>query len=191
MKKKFVRRSASNRPQGHGLLPVQQSHDKAVIQSRRDAAVSGSLEKAKEYAFFLLKFRLRSEHELISRLRQKGFTEEACRETVNFLRDRRFIDDRVFAKGWVASRLKRPFGLKRIKGELLQKGLAKEIIEEAFTQAEKEYDELSVVKDLAGRRFGRLKSIDPLKARQRVYGYLLRRGFSPDSIKAAVKGFDE
>ena len=71
-----------------------------------------SSEKAKAYAFLLLKFRLRSAKELEQRLKQKGFSEELSRETVNFLKDKEFIDDRVFARGWVSSRLKRPFGLR-------------------------------------------------------------------------------
>ncbi len=75
-------------------------------------------EKARAYAFLLLKFRLRRENELLARLKQKGFSEQVSKDTVNFLKEKEFIDDRVFAKGWVASRLKRPFGLRRIKQEL-------------------------------------------------------------------------
>ncbi len=147
---------------------------------------SVSADKAKEYAFFLLKFRLRSEHELMQRLKQKGFAEESCREAVDFLKDRNFIDDRVFAKGWVAGRLKRPFGLKRIKMELLQKGLAKEVIEDAFAGMKAGYDESAIISQLARQRFSRFKGIDLIKAKQRVYGYLMRRGFSPGLIRDAV-----
>ena len=148
---------------------------------------SSSPEKAKEYAFLLLKFRLRSEKELAQRLKQKGFSEELCRDTVNFLKDRQFIDERVFAKGWVSSRLKKPFGLRRIKQELIQKGLDKEVIEEAFAQAGKDYDESSLVKKLAEQRFSKIRGVELLKAKARVYAYLMRRGFSPDLVGEAVK----
>ena len=143
--------------------------------------------KAKEYAFLLLKFRLRSEKELVQRLKQKGFSEELSQDTVNFLKDKKFIDDRIFAKGWVSSRLKRPFGLRRIKQELVQKGLDKEVIEETFARAKEDYDEGGVVRELAERKFSKLKWIEPLKARQRVYAYLMRRGFSPDLVGEVVK----
>lgn len=172
MRKKRARSLASPvKPQGNGLPSCRQSH---------------SPEKAREYAFLLLKFRLRSEKELLQRLRQKGFSEELCHDTVNFLKDREFIDDRVFARGWVASRLRRPFGLRRIKQELAQKGLDKEIIEDTFAQAKVDYDEGSIVRRLAERRFSKLKGIEPLKAKQRVYAYLMRRGFSPDLIREII-----
>lgn len=144
-------------------------------------------EKARAYAFLLLKFRLRSENELEARLKQKGFSEQISKDTVNFLKEKEFIDDRVFAKGWVASRLKRPFGLRRIKQELAQKGLDKEIIEDSLAQAKKDYKEGQIVRQLAGQRFSRLKGIEPQKARMRVYAYLLRRGFSPDIVNDIVK----
>jgi regulatory protein len=152
----------------------------------RNSTSPSSPEKAREYAFLLLKFRLRSEKELAGRLKQKGFSKELCQQTVNFLKDKQFIDDRVFAKGWVSSRLKRPFGLKKIKQELVQKGLGKEIIEETFAQAKEDYDEGNIVRQLAEQRFSRLKGVEPLKAKARVYAYLMRRGFSSDLIVAVI-----
>jgi len=145
------------------------------------------IEKARAYAFLLLKFRLRSENELLTRLKQKGFSEQVSKNTVNFLKEKEFIDDRIFAKGWVASRLKRPFGLRRIKQELAQKGLDKNIIEDLLSQAKKDYSEEQIVSQLAGQRFLRLKGIEPQKAKMRVYAYLLRRGFSPEIVGEIVK----
>ncbi|MFA4992558.1 MAG: regulatory protein RecX [Candidatus Omnitrophota bacterium] len=178
--------TSPSRPQGHGLASDSQSHrppqGHACLPARQ-----GLASKAKEYAFLLLKFRLRSEKELAQRLRQKGFSEELSQETVNFLKDKHFIDDLVFARGWVSSRLKRPFGLRRIKQELMQKGLDKQVIEEAFVQAKEDYDEAGIVKQLAEQRLAKLKNIEPLKARARVYAYLMRRGFSPDLISNVLR----
>ena len=174
MKEKHVRSLASlSKPEGYGLASSSQSHKP---------------EKAREYAFLLLKFRLRSEKELALRLKQKGFSEELSQDTVNFLKDKQFIDDRVFAKGWVASRLKRPFGFRRIRQELAQKGLDKEIIEETFTQVKEHYSESEIISQLAKQRFSKLKGIEPLKAKARVYAYLIRRGFSPGISSDIVKG---
>jgi regulatory protein len=147
-----------------------------------------SAEKARAYAFLLLKFRLRSENELKSRLKQKGFPEELAADTVSFLKDKEFIDDRVFAKGWVSSRLKRPLGLRKIRLELAQKGVAGEIIQNALAQASQHYSESQIVSQLVKQRFSKLKTINPLKARARVYAYLMRRGFSPDIVGDAVRG---
>ena len=154
-----------------------------------------SPQAAREYAFLLLKYRLRSERELLQRLKQKGFSEELCRDTVNFLKNKEFIDDRVFARGWVSSRLKRPFGLRRIKLELVQKGLSKEVIEDTLSRyrgqspLEEDYDEEGIVRKLAEERFSKLKGVEPLKGRQRVYAYLIRRGFSPDVVAKVCKEY--
>ncbi len=155
-------------------------------QRVKNLAKSDNIQAAKQYAFLLLKFRLRSKNELLARLKQKGFAENIAKDTVDFLKDKEFIDDRVFARGWVASRLKRPFGLRRIKQELAQKGLDKEIIENSLNQAKKDYNENQIVSQLAKQRFLRLKNIEPLRAKARVYGYLLRRGFSPDVIRETI-----
>ncbi len=156
-------------------------------QTRLNRPQSHTAEKARAYAFLLLKFRLRSEAELRARLKQKGFSEELSRDTVNFLKDKEFIDDRVFAKGWVACRLKRPFGIRRIKQELIAKGLDKEIIEDSLVQAKKDYREDQAARQLAQQRFSRLSNIEPQKAKARVYAYLLRRGFSPDIVSEIIK----
>jgi len=162
----------SDKPQGNGLACVNQSHNSQA---------------AKEYAFLLLKFRLRSEAELLARLKQKGFSQALSQETVNFLKDKEFIDDRVFARGWVASRLKRPYGLRKIKQELMQKGLDKEVIEGSLSSIKEDYNESQIVSQLAQQRFSRLKGIEPLKAKMRVYAYLIRRGFAVDVVGEIVK----
>ncbi|MDD5731176.1 MAG: regulatory protein RecX, partial [Candidatus Omnitrophica bacterium] len=95
---------------------------------------------------------------------------------------------RLFAKGWVASRLKRPFGLRRIKQELAQKGLDKEVIEESLERVKEDYRESEVILQLAEQRFSKLKNIEPQKAKARVYAYLVRRGFSPEITSDIVKG---
>lgn len=166
----------SHKSEDYGLPSGRQSH----------RAQGSNAEKAREYAFLLLKFRLRSEKELAQRLRQKGFSEEICLQTVKFLKEREFIDDRVFARRWIAGRLKRPFGLRRIRQELLQKGLDREIIAQAFSGAKEDYDEPVVVRHLAAERLLRLKGVEPVKARQRIYAYLMRRGFSPDLINNEI-----
>ena len=143
--------------------------------------------RAKKYAFLLLKFRLRSEKEIAERLRKKKFPEQIVKETTLFLKDKKFIDDVAFTKAWVSSRLRRPFGLRKIKQELAQKGLSKEIIQDALAQVKEHYNESQVVSQLAQQRFSKLKGIEPLKAKARVYGYLMRRGFSPEVIGEVIR----
>ena len=139
-------------------------------------------EKAKNYAFLLLKFRLRSENELIERLKRKNFSEELSREVVNFLKEKKFIDDNLFARSWINSRLKRPFGLRRIRSELRAKGVEKEVVEEEISSISDNYAEADIVADLIKQKLNKLKGIEPIVAKRRIYGYLIRRGFSPEVV---------
>lgn len=145
-----------------------------------------ALEKARAYAFLLLKFRLRSTQELRQRLRQKKFAPEAVEETLDFLQEKSFIDDRVFAKAWVSSRLKKPLGITRIRQELRLKGVDNKIIESELNRARKGYSEGEVVLELARLKFAKLKGTDIYKAKQKVFQYLARRGFSSEAITDAL-----
>lgn len=138
--------------------------------------------RAKNYAFLLLKFRLRSEHELYSRLKKKGFPEPIIRKTVSFLKEKGFIDDSVFAKNWISSRLKRPFGLRRITQELKLKGVDREVIAEQVQGLKGNYSEEKVVEEIAKGKLNKLKNVEPQKARSRLYGYLVRRGFTGEIV---------
>jgi len=142
-------------------------------------------ERARDYAFLLLKFRLRSENELFQRLKRKQIPEETIKEVISFLKEKRFIDDNVFTKAWLNSRLKRPLGLRRIKQELRQKGVDKEIIEQEAAKL-KDYSEAEIVLDLAKKRLNRLKGVEPDSAKRRLYAFLLRRGFSPGVVKDTI-----
>ncbi len=138
--------------------------------------------KAREYAFLLLKYRLRSEKEIRDRLRRKKFPENIIRETVLFLKEKKFLDDKVFARVWINSRLKKPLGLRRIRQELKVKGIEEEIINHRIGEARKSYPESEVIELLALARIAKQKGVEPVKARNRTFAYLIRRGFSPEII---------
>ncbi|MDP2937666.1 MAG: regulatory protein RecX [Candidatus Omnitrophota bacterium] len=144
------------------------------------------LQKAKNYAFLLLKFRLRSENELRQRLEKKKFNTQIIERTLSFLKDKGFIDDKYFAKIWTESRVKRPLGTRRLKQELIIKGIDKAIIDSQINEIKKDYPEEEIVASIAKDRLNKLKGYDPQKARRRVYAYLLRRGFSPEVVIDAL-----
>lgn len=144
---------------------------------------SSSSKKALEYAFLLLKYRLRSEKELVERLRRKKFSEALVKQTLDFLKEKKFVDDRAFARAWVASRLGRPLGVRRLSQELRLKGIAKRDIDEAVEeQARQGYDEAQTLRDIVAARLARLKGLDAATVKNRLYAYLARRGYSPEAI---------
>ena len=143
--------------------------------------------RAKNSVLRLLKIRQRSEQELRTKLKLQKISEAVIDQVIQYFKKLRFIDDRQFARSWIRGRLTRPFGLDRIRFELKTKGIANDIIKEQITSAKENYNEYETVMELARRRFSRYKGIEPLKAKQRTFGYLSRRGFSIEAIQSAIR----
>jgi regulatory protein len=152
-----------------------------------DTSDEGNFRKAKNTCFRLLKIRLRSEQELRDKLSAKNHPILIAEQTIRYFKDCELIDDRLFARQWTSSRLKKPFGFGRIRLELQKKGIEAAIIDEALTEAGHQYDELAVVMPLAKHRATKYGNVSPEKIRQRVYGYLSRRGFNTNTIMKAIK----
>jgi len=138
--------------------------------------------KARRFVFRLLKHRLRSVQEIRIKLREKGMPEQ-IREAIihNFLTNG-LLDDRLFTRAWIHSRLKKPIGITRIHRELKKKGIPPDIIGQETERALNEYDEFDVIRQLAQHRLRQYRHLNQTKARRRLYAYLIRRGFSSDLI---------
>lgn len=142
--------------------------------------------KAKDTVYRLLNFRERSEKEVRDKLRTKGISANTIDNCIRYFKDLDLIDDRQFAKKWINYRLNKPFGLSRISLELKQKGIDQAILKEALAESKENFDELAAVNELAIKRLEKYKNIDIAKTRQRLYGYLTRRGFSGNSIRKTL-----
>jgi regulatory protein len=149
--------------------------------------VIDSLEKARNYSFLLLKFAPRSEWEIRRRLGLKKYTPAVINQTVAFLKSKRFIDDDDFSRAWVQSRLKKPYGLHRIKLELKLKGIDERVVENVCGEVALDYSEDRIVSQIAQEKFRTRHGLDPQKAKQRIFAYLIRRGFSPATVADAIE----
>ena len=149
--------------------------------------MSTEITKAKECVYRLLKIRERSEKEIYGKLKIKKFSDETIQGVILQFKNLRFIDDRRFAKLWIQSRLAKPFGLARIKLELNSKGITKEIINEELSALEEFFPTDEKISELAKRRLNKYKKTDPIKAKRRIFEYLLRRGFNFEQVQKATK----
>lgn len=135
------------------------------------------IEKAKDYALRLLKFRLRSRKELETRLRQKKYTKQTIAEVLKFLENTGFIDDFVFARAWINSRLNfNPRSRGLLVYELRQKGIPQDIITKSLNIIQDE-DEENLAWQLAKKRFSKLRALPQITIKRRLSSYLTRRGF--------------
>jgi len=149
---------------------------------------------AKNYCLRLMKFRLRSEKEIREKLRQKDYDSEIIDAVVVFLKKAKLLNDVLFAKLWVESRIKRFLGLSRLAYELKEKGIDKSVVDEALQRARENYDEKAAVLEIIRHKLGKMKNIPPEKVKSRLYGFLLRRGFPKNIvIETLIKeiGYEE
>jgi len=154
------------------------------IKNKAGDSCQGS--KAREYCFLLLKFRLRSEKELAQRLKKKNFSPGIIKDTIEFLKEKKFIADEVFARMWIASRIKKNLGLRRLGQELSLKGINKEIIDREIESIKENYSEDKVVEEIVQKKLSSLKGLNSQKAKNRICGYLMRRGFSAETIYNSI-----
>lgn len=124
----------------------------------------------------------RTRHQLAEALRTRGISEEAGEVILDRFEELGLIDDRDYARMFVAS--KTAHGKDRISYELLRKGVAREIVEEAVNTVSDE-DEFASALALARKKL-RAAQGNPLTLRQRTWASVARRGFSPDIVSRAV-----
>ncbi len=156
------------------------------ISSSKTADLSWNDEYARCYesALRFLAHRPRSEHEIRQRLGQHGYPAELIDRAVEKLRGLDLVDDAAFARYWVEQRqTHRPRGARLLKLELRQKGLAGDLAGEAVVGLG---DEVEGAYQAAARKAARLRSVDERTFRQRLGGFLQRRGFGYEPSAAAL-----
>lgn len=132
--------------------------------------------------------RPRSEKEIKFWFQRKKVYPELAERVFNRLKSLRLVDDLAFARWWVDQRLTfRPKGRRALSMELRQKGVDREIIEEALEVV----DDKSVASTLARSHLARLTHLPPEIQRQKLSDFLARRGFSWEIIKEVVESHVE
>lgn len=152
-------------------------------------------------ALRFLSFRPRSEKEVRDNLAKKSRkskkkTEEvdntAIDQVISKLKEQNFVNDEEFTRWWIEQRTKfKSKGMRLIKMELKQKGIADEIIQfqisnsnpPAGGQIANEKDRAKIVLKKALRKYHGLSKHELY---QKLGSYLARRGFDFDTIKDAV-----
>ncbi|HZH93298.1 MAG TPA: RecX family transcriptional regulator [Tissierellaceae bacterium] len=147
------------------------------------------LQSAKSKAYQYLSFRQRSQKELEDHLLKKEFSQTTVDCVINMLRDAGYINDLDFAKAYVRDKTTfKNFGPYRIKNELSQKGISKDLIEQALQQEYQE--ELQELVDLVKSKYSSILHDRSEKRFRRIGGFLQRKGHSYDTIKKVLDIID-
>lgn len=141
---------------------------------------------AMEKAMRLLSRRPLTERELRDRLRKAEYPSSEISAAVAECRKRGYVDDRQFAADYAEQLAARGLGGRRISQALYKRGISAELREEpleeaAVTEAERAAEALAVKLRLLARES------DPRKKREKAFRFLVGRGFSIDSCRAALE----
>lgn len=116
-------------------------------------------------------------------LTSKGAPRAQVTQIISRLSALRYLDDRAFAARWVEATLaRRPMGRERLKSELMAKGLAETLADDAIGEGLSGMDEETLARRalrLKGRSGGR-------NPRQRTASLLRQRGFGEETIERII-----
>lgn len=143
--------------------------------------------RARERALYLLDDRDYGYVELFKKL-EKNYPESICYEVANNLAELGLIDDRRYAKKcaeyFVVTKMR---GKYRASEEMRQRGIPRELIDEALSEYEDSSDER--LKELIEKKYARrLLEENGVK---KVKAALIRQGYGFDEVNAALKEFEE
>jgi regulatory protein len=137
-----------------------------------------------ERAAKLIAHRPRSEVEVRRRMERQGVEPDLVERVVERLVTVGLINDLEFAQLWVENRETfRPRSRRMLRYELRRKGLDEGTISQALAQV----DEEQSAKRLALEHSRRLSHLDWPTFRQKLTGYLARRGYPYDITRSAVE----
>lgn len=140
--------------------------------------------RVKKRALFLLERMDRTEQQLYDKLRQSGYPEICVEEAVAYVKQYHYIDDLKYARTYVRYQQQKK-SRQRLCMDLMKKGVARELIEQAL---EEEFvsDEQEKIKALLEKRHYDCSCSDR-KEQQRIYQFLMRRGYKSGDILAVMK----
>lgn len=126
----------------------------------------------------LLAATAKSRIELAGRLKEKGYPDPVIQNTLDDLEKQGFLNDRTYARNLKSQfTFGKPSGSSKIAFELKRHGISAAIREEVLSEINPE-EERERALDLGRIRWDKERKAPKEKRRQRVYSFLVRRGFS-------------
>lgn len=142
--------------------------------------------KVINHALNLLSFRQRSEKEIFTALKRKGYEEFYIENAIDYCRNQKYLDDRAFAKAFIKDKLNiNKLGGQRIKFELQKKGVSQEIIDEVLV-LDKD-DQLEAAFKLAEKKLPSYKNDDRNAVYRKLSGFLQRKGYSFEIVSKVMR----
>ena len=104
-------------------------------------------------ALSLINYRFRSGAELFTRLKQKGFQLDVIEQTLDYLEEKKFLNDALFAENFIHDRIhSRLLGPIAIKQELVKHNIKTELAEQIIKTVYDSFSEEEIIERLLGKK---------------------------------------
>lgn len=121
------------------------------------------------------------------KLKTFDLPEEEKTKILDYLIENRFVNDERFAKAFVRGKVNQSgWGLNKIRFHLIQKGIAKEIIDEALSQTDEEVYRQRLI-DILKAKSKTLKAANDYEKKRKLAAYAMQKGFEGSLVWEVLK----
>lgn len=158
------------------------------VDEQRQLMDTDRIVQAKQRALDYLAYKPRTVTEVRRKLQEADYERSIIETVIDQLTERGYLDDEEYAHEYVRRRFShKGYGPVRLQTELRKRGIDRTLAETAIAELFEEEDQLDAARTKAEKRWPRIaREEDPRKRRDKLYGYLRRRGFTYDVIREVI-----
>ena len=161
-------------PDEHGVFPELKQKQIEKLEQR-----------SLNYCIWALGQAPKTEAELRKKMKEKNCPDDIADKTIEKLKRYEYINDRQVAELYISSKISAKWGNRRIRQELLRKGISEELADELLAPDSvddpEESEEYQRAYDFAQKKVNAMPhSLDDKKKTNRLVGAMVRRGFPMD-----------
>lgn len=125
--------------------------------------------------------------DVTDKLRSYDIPQEAKDEILAYLLDNRFVDDERFAKAFVKGKVNQSgWGLNKIRFHLMQKGISKELIDNALQEQDTEIYRQRLISILKSKS-KTIKADSDFEKKRKLAAFAMQRGFEASLVWEVLK----
>lgn len=143
------------------------------------------LKRAKLRTMHLLNDMFRTEDQLRQKLRQNGYPEDVTDEAIAYVKSFGYINDEAYIRNFVESR-KDKKSRKELYALLSQKGVKGESVDRILDEIYEEHSDRKAIYEILRKKRWNPENADD-KEKQKMYGYLVRKGFRYEDIRQVIQ----
>jgi len=124
------------------------------------------------------------------KLKTFDLPQEGKDKIIDYLLDNRFVNDERFAKSFVRGKVNQSgWGVNKIRFHLMQKGIAKDIIDEALGQTDEDLYRQRLI-DILKVKSKTVKAENDYERKRKLAAYAMQKGFEASLVWEVLKDLD-